>query len=353
MMRLLLPIMLVGLFGSGCGALDECKDDTTGKERESCKSDSDLKGEEAEDFVLRGSVQAAFPITVNEESFNDTEDFFTQESARLPEKVKAAGYGGYSTRFDAQIGFQDLYVGMSVFISATEKRGYQGRTVITRNGTFAISLPADAAGDTYKIRAIKRANVLLTKGNEVRKFCYNFSAVDMDVPYGDKDKPIILESFKTTLTTYECVADPGTESLEIPANADNPTVIAQNDTTKAPEIKSDYRSKITPGVETRTIYLIAGPSERGQDIPLASRPDFSAGRWDWYGYESGLCESDSNAFPSEGEGLDCAVLSGPAGVYFVENIRAEYLATDAVWPTKDEALSKLQTDADASSGVSP
>jgi hypothetical protein len=154
-----------------------------------------------------GFIGGAFPISVDGVNYDDSEDFFTQESARLPEKVAAAGYNSeWSVRFDAAIGFSDLRANMVVYIAPNARKGYQGEGTVGSAGAFNISLPKEAVDTVYQVRAVKRIHVVLTKGDETKRFCYNFSAVDKSVNFSDREKPIILDSFATKITTYACAS---------------------------------------------------------------------------------------------------------------------------------------------------
>lgn len=205
-----LLLFLAMSFVSGCGAADK-----TG-ENEVKAQDTDNDGSR---FELKGSITSAFDVTVDGVDYPDLETFYTQEVGRLPEKVSEQGYKGWSVKFDAKIGFIDLYSGMKLFAQSTSGRGYQAQGSTRADGNFLINMPEDAEGDTYKVRGVKRISILLTKGEESRKFCYNFGPQDMQVPYGERDKPIIMNSFTTRITAYECIQETPS-GVEIPPNAD-------------------------------------------------------------------------------------------------------------------------------------
>ena len=287
------------------------------------------------DFVVRGSVSPAFELTVNGESYSDIEDYFTQESARLPDKVVDSGYEGYKVRFDAAIGFNDLTQGMTVYISSKEKRGYQTKTLIAKNDTFAAKLPKEAAGDTYQIKANKRISVILTKGLEVKKFCYNFAAVDLEVAYEVIDKPIILSNFKSSLTTYECKQDVGSDSLKIPDNSTSPAEYTTVPKTTAKVIIYDsIRDMLSLGVNFSTFAI-----EFSKLGSAMTRTQNSG--WTMYGEKfitkftydylegSGLCESESCLI----------VVDSKNKVIFQSGVRIEYLNSSSdSWPTFEDAV---------------
>lgn len=154
--------------------------------------------------TFNGSVVSAFSITVDGVAYEDSEDFYTQEVTRLPDKVAAAGYAGWQASFDAVLGFSDLAHDMMVYIAPTEKRGYSGQSSVDRDASFRVELPAEAQDSSYNVRAVKRVNLILHKDGETKRFCYNFSAVDKNVAFNEQDKPIILDTFVSKLTLYSC-----------------------------------------------------------------------------------------------------------------------------------------------------
>lgn len=169
-------------------------------------------------FDLKGSVTSAFQVTVDGVKYDDMEAYYTSVVSTLDQKVQQLGYAGYSAKFDAQLGYADLATGLTVYVTPSTDRGYQGKTTVKSDGTFDITLPPDASGDTYQIKATKRLSLTLTKASDTKRFCFNFSGVNLSVPYSDKDKPIVLNAFQSTITAYECQVDPTLEgSLPIPA----------------------------------------------------------------------------------------------------------------------------------------
>lgn len=284
---------------------------------------------EAQDFVIRGSVNSAFALTVDGKDYSDIEEYFTAESGNLQDKVSDAGYKGYKVRFDAAIGFNDLTQGMTVYIAAKEKRGYQTKTLIAKNDTFAAKLPKEASGDVYQIKANKRISLILTKGNEIKKFCYNFAAVDLEVPYEAVDSPIILSSFKTSLTTYECQQDAGSDSLKVPENSDKPSKHTETEPSEKVVIYDELRDILTPGLSLQDFNtkLSEVISKYGiKDL----YPDTNMGEiYFKYSKTGGLCETD---LPNTDQ--DCALVIGGNGRATIENqanIRIEYLSPEASW----------------------
>lgn len=170
------------------------------------KSNSDGSSETATNTAaFSGYVNSAFPVTVDEVGYTDMEDFYTKERSRLKTKVIEAGYdSSWNVGFDAQLGLADLWSGMTVFIAPVSNNGYLGQGTVGNAGGFNISLPPNALDAEYQVRAVKRINVILSKGAEVIKICYNFSAQDQSVLFSQREKPIVLNKFKTQITTYSC-----------------------------------------------------------------------------------------------------------------------------------------------------
>ena len=165
--------------------------------------------------AFQGFVNSVFELTVDGEKYNDMEDFYTKEITRLPNKVAAAGYdASWKVMFDAQVGMNDLWQDMKVYISPITNRGYQGEATVGKAGSFSITLPHTALDSEYRVRAIKRIAVNLTREKEKIRICYNFSASEKAVLFSDREKPIVLDNFVSAITAYDCqVAETG---LKIP-----------------------------------------------------------------------------------------------------------------------------------------
>lgn len=327
---------------SACGKDDSCSDkDKSGlTASSSCDSAAKAADEPTDQFVLKGSITSAFAVVVDGESFNDLESFYTTEVGRLPAKVEKQGYTGYDVKFDAEVGFDSLYRGMTVYLQGSEKRGYQARTTVARDGTFAVNMEPDAAGDTYMIRANKRVAVVLTKdGEPTKKWCYNFSAVDLGVPYAEKDKPIQISNFTSTITALDCIADT-TTGINVPANADGATTetVTEGGAVTMPLVSAG-RNLIRPGLEAQAIYSAfgGGPTTYREFGDIVGRG--SAGGWwrmDYFTAASGLCAKDANIHLD----TDCRVLvdlkAAGMPVVWVDGIRPKYVAPGATFLTEDE-----------------
>jgi len=155
--------------------------------------------------TFSGAVGGAFEVTVDGAPYNDMEDFYTQELKRLPDKVQKAGYdASWTARFDAQIGLSDLWRGMTVYIAPLDPTGFQTVAQVGDDGRFAVTLPAAAIDHDYKVRANKRIDIVLTRGGDEVKICYNFSAIEHNVPFHRDSLPIVLSDFASEVTAYDC-----------------------------------------------------------------------------------------------------------------------------------------------------
>ncbi len=160
-----------------------------------------------ETVVFAGSVSGAFDIHVDGLPYADIEDFYTETERTLPSRVRQAGYDEtWSVRLDAAIGFADLWRDMIVYLSPAGDSGFQGQTRVDGQGSFFLAIPARGLGQVYRVRANKRINLLLTRGEERRRVCYNFSAVERSVTLSETSLPVVLDTFESSITGYDCTA---------------------------------------------------------------------------------------------------------------------------------------------------
>lgn len=212
-LTLTIPLMGINMLNGACGALEKA-DQTPTSQTSAVTTDDSLQDSGSIEFS--GYVLNAFAVSVDGEEYLDLEDFYTKELDRLPAKAAEAGFdASYTVSLEAEIGFKDLWLNMDVYVSPVAKHGYQGSSRVNEDGKFAVSLPGDAVDETYRVRANKRIRVLATRGDEVKRFCYNFSAMEKSVPFSDGGKPIILSEFNTSITAYDCV-ETKSSGLEIP-----------------------------------------------------------------------------------------------------------------------------------------
>ena len=194
--------------------------------------DSDSATEEEKKEVptgpktFEGFIGGIFEVTVDDQKYLDMEDFYTQEVTKLPAKVANAGYDpSWTASFDAEVGLSDLWRSMTVYISPTDSLGYQAQTFVESDGGFSVTLPPAALGKAYKIRANKRIGITLTRGELVKKLCYNFSAVEMSAPFDDESLPIVINKFVTTITAYSCNDSNSSTGVKIPATPNHATAL--------------------------------------------------------------------------------------------------------------------------------
>jgi len=214
-------------------------------------------------FVLAGSVTSAFQVTVDGAKYPDLESYYTHEITQLSAQAAAAGYPGYDAAFEAEVGYTDLANGMLVFVSPETNRGYSGQTTVDSDGTFSIPFPAEAAGDTYQVKATKRIGLTLTNPKDpqdTKNFCWNFNAQDLSVKYSDKDKPIVLNTFVSVITAYKCQA--GNSVMTIPKNPNNPASGSNASGTPANGSVSNTSgtSGVTPDSTPELVYVGNSPN---------------------------------------------------------------------------------------------
>lgn len=160
--------------------------------------------DDTQNSYLKGAVTPAFELTVDGESYRDSEDFYTAELERLPSKIEAAGIDltGLEVRFAAKVGLTDLPKGMTVHAIAQGIQGTAGMASVRSDGTFAIPLPKTKEPLTVQVRATKRISIELVRGQKVeKKFCYTLSAQKSGLKATEF---LVLSDFQTSLTKYEC-----------------------------------------------------------------------------------------------------------------------------------------------------
>jgi hypothetical protein len=183
--------------------------------------------QQTEQYLYQGPVQfegyllSAFNITVDGEHYADSEDFYTNQLVRLNDLKNEAGYEEYMLELEASIGLDDLKSNMRVFIAPSASgRGYAAETFVNHEGKFQAIFPAEAEGDTVKIRANKRINIRLVDPlgeYPTITWCYNFFAQEMNMVVSRNEKPIVLDTFYTRVTSYQCQSV-GSSGLTIPNN---------------------------------------------------------------------------------------------------------------------------------------
>jgi hypothetical protein len=233
-MKKLLQILTV-MTVTGCGVDIVTPEDQQMFNQKSIEEEDQNKEslmvETNEPIYLQGSVSSGFSITVNGQSYLDSEDFYTQQLDAL-EAEKAEKYPGYELMFDADLGLNDLKNGMTIYAEGIGDTGYAGETIVVNDGTFEIKFPSKAEGETINVRANKRIGITLEgRDGDLIYWCYNFSAI-LETTISAKNKPIILRHFDTRLTKYKCTGR-RSNPLSIPMNESSVSV-NQVDDGKAP-----------------------------------------------------------------------------------------------------------------------
>jgi len=189
-----------------------------------------------EPVYLRGYLSSSFTISVDDQSFEDSEDFYSAQIEKMEAEKIAQGFEGYDLELKGRLGLADLKYGMSVYIESAGEEGYGAETVVVADGTFEVRFPPQASGDTFQIRANKRIGVVLSNDEgDVVHWCYNFYGRKVAEVTHDS-KPVILREFFTKLTKYDCqVAKKKDGTLGIPQHVsevvpdDKASTEAQND----------------------------------------------------------------------------------------------------------------------------
>jgi hypothetical protein len=182
---------------------------------------SELTGAEHSVQMVLGSVQYAFEISVDGLNYSDIEDYYTAQVRALKDKVVAAGYNADKVEFIGKLGFADFIQDMEIFVASSG--GKQGRGVVDGQGNFSIALSAEEESSEskpffYAIRANKRVQIILSSGGvPTKKLCYNFAAVNKNT----SSKSILLNSFKTDFTLYDC--EQQSNGLAIPESTSKTT----------------------------------------------------------------------------------------------------------------------------------
>lgn len=213
-MRMSLLVSFCALFMNSCYMQVDSNDDSRAEDTQRSSDTTPVSTTPASMNLgkklvdVSGYVVSAFEVQVDGTDYLDLEDFYTKELDRLPNRMKEAGYDeSYTFELEAQIGFEDLWRDMTVYILSAGKAGYQAKTFVNDQGGFKTFLPVSEEDRSYKIRANKRISIRATKAGETKLFCYNFSAKEKDATFTSLANPTILDSFTTTITAYECMND--------------------------------------------------------------------------------------------------------------------------------------------------
>jgi len=202
-MKTLLIILAVIL--SGCGA------DTALKNASDAANDpnnpaSNNAVSAVNTIAITGYI-SPMNISVDGITYTDSEEFYTEELAKLQDKVQQQ-YPGYTLTFDAQVGLQDFTQGFAVYMVSNSGEGVANQTSVDGNGEFIFNIPSTTdLKQSYLLRAYKRIGLKLQEDTSVITWCYNMAAQKSVIL--NPNNPMILSTFKTTITTYQCETDAG------------------------------------------------------------------------------------------------------------------------------------------------
>ena len=228
-------------------------------------------------FVVNGYV-SPINISVNGTQYKDSEDFYTQEVARLTNEVHQK-YPGYSLYFDATVGLQDFKEGLTVFLVASGDTGMAGESSVDSNGKFTFNLPADVDKTAlYTLRATKRIGLRLVKAastdttatttsstdsstaGDTISWCYNLFAENDQLSLSNKS--FILRTFTTTITSYQCETD-SQQQINVPDSPYNYVVDAFTSATKYNgygPLPANNTPAVTPAPTPTTTTTTATPA---------------------------------------------------------------------------------------------
>ena len=189
--RLILPFVSLGFISCGTEIIPAVADIYTAV----------YIGSDGDSEVFRGYIGGMFNITVDGISYEDSESWYNAEMEKIPARLEAAGYNGDDFDFQAQVGLNDFWQATKVNVASTKATGYQGSSTVTpSDGSFEIRLPGNSFGN-YQIKSVKRLTLVLPNDE---RFCYNMKGIEKSYMLNAFTDPIIISSFTTSLTKYEC-----------------------------------------------------------------------------------------------------------------------------------------------------
>jgi len=212
--------MMVVMLNVSCGVVPN---DIIEKEGESeSKSDSSANLFNG-GFNVDGYI-SPLNISVNGKQYKDSEDFYTQELARLQQQVKKE-YPQHTLAFDAAVGLKNFKTGMYVFLAAASDSGIASESYVDSSGKFSFAIGSEVDNKSqYLLRATKRIGLRLTKGTEVIAWCYNMYA---EKEIALESSPVILRNFETVVTEYQC-SEPS-EGISLPTNESEKDIVTDMD----------------------------------------------------------------------------------------------------------------------------
>ena len=212
--------MVTMVYMVGCGSIKDMQQQAA-LEQQQDQEIATMPSTSTPELVVAGYV-SPINVTVDSKNYDDSEDFYTTEMARLKKKVADEFGADYTFRFDAKVGLKDIKNNMSVFLVA-DNEGLSGETSVDSNGQFRFRFTnannVDAS-EMYTLRAYKRLNMSVynpATGDKL-SWCYNMYAERKTLL--EKSKSLVLREFKTKITEYACQQenDDGLEFPSIPSN---------------------------------------------------------------------------------------------------------------------------------------
>jgi hypothetical protein len=207
----------------GCGSVnDPTKKDATDTNKDAATaavvtpSPTSSIVQEGSYFKVSGYV-SPINITVNSVTYRNSEDFYTKELIKLTNEAKTS-YPGYTLSFEGNLGLSNFITGMTVFLVSTGDQGVASQTTVDGMGkfTFLIDGPIDTNA-AYTLAGAKRIGMTLNppKGSkdEPISWCYNLEA---ETNIALKNNPIILRTFTTLVTQYQC--NDSNNDMSLPTN---------------------------------------------------------------------------------------------------------------------------------------
>ena len=262
-MKALLTTILatLGLSFLGCGKSD-CSSAGAGVASKSCSKDTSSGAGSTTSVTFNGYVQRAFTITVNKQSFNDTEDLYTNFIDKLitsDDKYKTA-LAGAKVDVEGDYGITTFGSSAPVAMSSMAATGDIFNATTDSSGKFSISVTKTQQGQTFKAKVITRIGLQITYPTKtVDHWCYLLFGQKDNINIGDAGSSVIFDSFTTQLNTYNC-SKVNVSALIIPTSGTNPGVIASAGNPDSTTTTNGSGSTTTnPYIKIAKSWTIASP----------------------------------------------------------------------------------------------
>ena len=188
-----------------CGDLSDALEKNVREGREINKpSHSDGWDVNFEKHSVEGMLFGEFTVRVDGITYPTSKDFFALELHHLQKKVEEEGYIDWLASTETSLGVHNLSDFMTVFIAPTGDRGHTGVSAVAADGTFRIEIPFGENAEAYRIRAVKRVEVALTKNSQSIVLCYNLTSHQYNLRVDQHVHPIVMNEYTMNLTHYAC-----------------------------------------------------------------------------------------------------------------------------------------------------